>query len=140
MTADHQRGDSRVAEIADLVRRYVAHWRSADLSAWADLFTADCDFVGWTGTWWRSRAENLAGHEEAREVIASQRSRYDLTIERLAFPSDGTALLHVRWTWAHFLSPDGTAAPHDRAGLISMLLVREPDAWRIRSSHNTRIA
>lgn len=121
-----------------VVTAYAETWRRNDMDAWGALFTEDCDFVGWGGQWWRSRAENVAGHKAVPASIADQRQSYALEITDIDFVAPDVALVHALWSWRDFIEEDG-ARPRDRAGILTMVMVRRERAFRIRASHNTRI-
>jgi uncharacterized protein (TIGR02246 family) len=116
---------------------YLESWASDDMSRWSELFTEDCDFVSWTGVWWRSRAENLTGHTSVSRAIAAQRPRYRIDIASVELLAPDIALVHATWVWPGFIPAAGVAA-EDRAGILTMILVERGGQWLIRASHNTR--
>jgi uncharacterized protein (TIGR02246 family) len=122
-----------------VMRAYVETWRRDDMDGWGALFTEDCDFVGWAGQWWRSRVENVAGHKAVPASVARQRSSYSVEIAGIDFVAPDVALVHAVWSWKDFVAPDG-AGPVDRRGVLTMVIVRHDDGFRIRASHNARVA
>jgi len=126
-------------EIEAVVTTYGETWRRNDMQRWGALFTEDCDFVGWAGQWWRSRAENIAGHEAVPAAIARQRPSYAIEIADVAFVAPDVALVHAAWSWKDFV-PEVGASGEDRRGILTMIMVRGRDGFRIRASHNARVA
>lgn len=124
--------------IADVIAAYAASWAAGDFEAWSRLFTAECDFVSWAGLWWKSQAENRAGHEAMPDFVRTQLPFYRLDIAKLAFLGPDCAILHAIWDWPAFIaSPD--AAPEDRRGILTMVMTKRGGQWLIRASHNSRL-
>ncbi len=130
---------SSTGSIEAVMRSYVETWRRDDMDAWGALFTEDCDFIGWSGQWWRSRAENIAGHKAVSSEIARQRSSYTIEIADVDFLTPDIALVHAVWSWPDFVAADGLGR-EERRGVLSMVMVRRDDGFRIRASHNARVA
>lgn len=123
--------------IEDVMREYRRAWSGNDMDAWGALFTDDCDFVGWRGDFWRSREENVSGHKAVPAFVQNQRSNYDVQIEDVDVLSSDLALVHALWTWRAFVATPGEQ-PEDRAGILTMVMVKRDGLWRIRASHNAR--
>lgn len=120
-----------------LMRDFEQAWHVRDFERWGELFTPDADFITWRGVWWKTRAENVAGHRAAPAAVAAQMPNYRLRLEELDCLSGEVALAHASWRWAGFA--EAGQAPEDRRGLLTLVLVREARGWRIRALHNTRI-
>jgi uncharacterized protein (TIGR02246 family) len=129
-------GDPAVDELLD---RYLATWRDDDMEAWGRLFTEDADFVTHTGVWWRSRHENVVGHQAVPDDIARQKVRYGFDAAEASAVAPDVALVHATWRWPGFVASPGDP-PADRSGVVTMVLVARDGRWLIRSSHNTRTA
>lgn len=126
------------AAIQRLLVTYVETWKRNDMRAWGELFTPDADFVTHTGLWWRSRAENVAGHEAVPASLIAQKAGYELRVMKTELLTSGIALIHATWRWPDLLLP-GSARPTDAEGIITMVLVRSADGrWSIRASQNTK--
>ncbi|WP_129649593.1 SgcJ/EcaC family oxidoreductase [Peristeroidobacter agariperforans] len=124
--------------IRKLLETYLAAWRRHDMQAWGALFTDDADFVTHAGLWWRSNAENVAGHESVPASVIEQKVSYELQVSSIRLLADGIALVHAHWYWPGFMPPTGGPAA-DAGGIITMVLVRRDGRWAIRASHNTKI-
>lgn len=124
--------------IRELLDTYLATWRRHDMRAWGSLFTDDADFVTHTGLWWKSNAENVAGHEAVPASVIEQKARYELRVSAIRLLDDDVALVHANWSWPGFVPPTGGQAA-DVGGIITMILVRRDGRWRIRASHNTKM-
>lgn len=127
---------SEEARIEAMFASLAAAWRDRDIDRWGAHFTPDSDFITWRGVWWRSREENLAGHRSAPDAVLDQFPAYELTTEGIDLLSPTVALVHARWIWHQFI--DGDAAAEDRCGLLTHVLVKIDDQWRIRALQNTR--
>ena len=125
--------------VDDLLDRYLATWRDDDMEAWGRLFTEDADFVTHTGVWWRSRHDNVVGHEAVPEDVARQKVRYTFDGAEVSAITPEVALVHATWRWPGFVASPGEP-PADRSGIVTMVLVARDGRWLIRSSHNTRMS
>lgn len=129
--------DADLVAIHSLFERYLHYWRKHDMPAWGALFTDDADFVTHAGVWWRSREQNVVGHEAVPPFVIEQKSRYTLQLADVRLIGANVALVHANWSWPQFArSPGGL--PEDVGGILTMILLRQGDAWRIRASHNTK--
>ncbi|WP_209899068.1 SgcJ/EcaC family oxidoreductase [Nocardia goodfellowii] len=102
------------------------------------MFTADCDFITHRGVWWRSREENVRGHEDVPESVLAQKKNYSQTIIGIHPLAPGVMLVHTEWAWPDHVLP-GASAGEDRRGLITAVLVKRSGRWLIRAVHNTRL-
>lgn len=124
--------------IRELLDTYLATWRRHDMRAWGALFTDDADFVTHAGLWWKSNAENVAGHESVPAAVIEQKVSYELRVSSIRLLADSIALVHANWYWPRFVPPTGGQAA-DIQGIITMILVRSNGRWLIRASHNTKM-
>jgi uncharacterized protein (TIGR02246 family) len=129
---------AELESIRKLLETYLATWRRHDMRAWGALFTHDADFVTHAGLWWRSNAENVAGHESVPASVIEQKMSYELRISSIRLLADCFALVHAHWYWPGFVPPTGGPAA-DVRGIITMILVRRDGRWLIRASHNTKM-
>lgn len=126
-------------EIRTLLDTYLDRWRRHEMERWGALFTENADFISHAGLWWRSRAENVAGHRDIPAGVIAQKAAYRFDGIRIQALAANVALVHATWSWPGFVDPAGGRAA-DRGGIIAMVLVRQPEGWRIRASQNTRTA
>jgi uncharacterized protein (TIGR02246 family) len=107
------------------------------MEAMAELFTEDADFVTVGGIRFKGRArirdEHAKRHEmQFKESVVTVRS------VDVRFLKPDVALVHVDWGMERDRDPDGTSrAP--RNGVMSWVVVRQRDEWRIASAHNTNV-
>ncbi|CAJ1585030.1 SgcJ/EcaC family oxidoreductase [[Mycobacterium] wendilense] len=124
--------------IRDLIAATTELWIAHDMPGWGRHFTEDADFVSHAGQWWTSRHDNVEGHLDIPDSVVPQKRNYVQRVESIAEVAAGVALVHTRWDWPDHRSPGSEA--QDRAGIISYVVVRRDDRWRIRAAHNTRIS
>jgi uncharacterized protein (TIGR02246 family) len=122
--------------IAQRLAAYVHAWNQGNLERWSEFFAERSDFVTWAGLWWKTRADNLAGHRAMPDVVRAQLSNYRAEIAGIDFLTSDVALIHITWSWPSFLS-SAEARPQDRHGIITMIMARHAGEWLIRASHNS---
>ncbi|WP_017601517.1 YybH family protein [Nocardiopsis lucentensis] len=125
-------------EIRDLLAAHTRLWIDHEMDAWGEYFTEDADFVTHRGLWWRSRRENVEGHEDVPASVLGQKANYSQEVVSVQGIAPGVALVHTLWTWPGHRLPAG-GEPEDRRGVITYVLVRRGAGWRIRAAHNTRV-
>lgn len=123
--------------ILGLANRFRVDWNSHDVTAMAELFTADADFVNVAGM-------RLKGRRQIRdEHVKSHRMQFKDSVVTfravdVRFLKPDVALVHIDWRIEGDRDSDGTSrAP--RNGVMSWVVVRQRDEWRIASSHNTNV-
>lgn len=126
-----------VKAIQALMASYLKAWHINDMEGWAEHFTPDSDFITWRGIWWKTRDENINAHRDIPVSIARQMKNYQLAAEDIALLSPTIALVHARWHWPEFV--ENGHLPEDRHGLLTMVMVKRDDRWRIRATHNGRV-
>ncbi|WP_107656602.1 SgcJ/EcaC family oxidoreductase [Nocardia suismassiliense] len=124
--------------IRELFGRYTELWVQHEMREWGELFTEDCDFITHRGVWWRSREENVRGHEDVPESVLAQKKNYSQTIIDIQPLTPGVMLVHTEWVWPDHVLP-GAAVSEDRRGLITAVLVQRSGRWLIRAVQNTRL-
>ncbi|MFE3442415.1 SgcJ/EcaC family oxidoreductase [Nocardia sp. NPDC059180] len=129
-------GDSDA--IRELLDRYTELWIAHEMQEWGRLFTEDCDFITHRGLWWRSREDNVRGHEDVPESVLAQKKNYRQIILDIQWIGTGVVLVHTEWVWPDHVLP-GAAAGEDRRGVITLVLVERAGYWLIRAAHNTRL-
>jgi uncharacterized protein (TIGR02246 family) len=124
------------ASVEDVLTRLAAAWNDGDATAYADLFTPDATYVVFDGTVVRGRAAIEEGH---RALFAGPLRGF-----RMDPPAGPVAARHLGPDVAHVLVDGGTRPPGqqdlppDRASVVSFVLVRHDDGWRITAFQNTR--
>jgi uncharacterized protein (TIGR02246 family) len=129
--------NAEIKSIAAMLASFQAAWQDRDIERWGSFFTPDADFITWRGAWWASREENIAGHKSFPRTIRDQMPNYVLTVEKIELLAPAVALVHACWRWPAFVEDE--AAPEDRQGILTMVIVNLDGQWRIRAVQNTRV-
>jgi uncharacterized protein (TIGR02246 family) len=110
-------------------------WNHHDMSAWANLFAEDADFVNVVGWWWKGRPEIERKHTDAHAFIFREST---LTIDEVhtRFLTPQIAVVHVLWSLVGSRKPDGTPGP-PRKGIFTQVLQKRADKWLISAAQNT---
>jgi uncharacterized protein (TIGR02246 family) len=125
------------ATIRRMATRFAETWNAHDMDAMAELFAEDADFVNVAGMRLKGkrqiRDEHAKRHEmQFKESVLSVRS------VGVRFLKPDVALVQIDWRMEGDRDPDGTSrAP--RTGIVSWVVLREANEWRIVSSHNTNV-
>jgi uncharacterized protein (TIGR02246 family) len=122
--------------VEDTLARLAAAWNDGDATAYAGLFTPDATYVIFDGTVVRGRAAIEEGH---RALFAGPLRGF-----RMDPPTAAVPVRYLTPDTAHVLVTGGTRppgqeeVPADRASVVSFVLVRDEDDWRIAAFQNTR--
>lgn len=125
------------AEVTQVVHAFAECWNRHDMSAFAELFAPDAEFVNVVGLWWKGRDEIKKAHEFTHATMFknSQLSMADVSVR---FPLDGLAIARARWVLQGHVSPEGAPLPA-RNGILLNILLRTQQGWLIIDSQNTDI-
>jgi uncharacterized protein (TIGR02246 family) len=121
--------------IEDTLTRLAAAWNDGDATAYADLFTPDATYVIFDGTVVRGRDAIEEGH---RALFAGPLRGFRMD------PPTAAPVRYLGTDVAHVLATGGTRPPGQeelpagRASVVSFVLVREGEDWRIAAFQNTR--
>jgi len=124
--------------VEDTLTSLAAAWNDGDATAYADLFTPDATYVIFDGTVVRGRAAIEEGH---RALFAGPLRGF-----RMEPPTAAVPVRYLGAGVAHVLATGGTRPPgqeelpSDRASVVSFVLVRDGEDWRIAAFQNTRAA
>ena len=110
-------------------------WTAGDAIAYGALFTADADYLAFDGANQKGRAAIIAAHKPLFENFLKG-SRLTGQIVTLRFLTADIALLH---TLGNIVDAGRTTAKPERLSSQTLLAVKEADAWRFRTFHNTRV-
>lgn len=121
-----------------LLKTFGELFSSGDMESWSALFHERSDFISWGGLWWTSREANLAAHDSIPPAVAAQLPAYRYATVKWQALGDDVVLAHGRWDWPGFTADE--LPPEDRAGLLTIVLLKDEESWKIRAVHNTRIA
>ncbi|MBC9794685.1 SgcJ/EcaC family oxidoreductase [Sinomicrobium weinanense] len=123
--------------IHNVFKTYVDLWNKHDMPGWGKLFTADTDFITWSGVRFKSNRENIDNHQKAHEILKEQGQNmtYKLTLYDIGYIGNDVALVHAGWEWSDFKTDKGN---ENRTGILTMLMIKEHESWLIRATQNTR--
>ena len=120
---------------AELIGRLQRAWNEADGQAFGEPFAPDADFVDIRGDHHRGQGAIAAGHQAIFDSIYEGSSvAYELTGAREL--SGEVILAHAA---AVLRAPSGPMAG-EHSSVLSLVLVRGSEGWKIASFHNTLVA
>jgi uncharacterized protein (TIGR02246 family) len=122
--------------VEDALTRLAVAWNDGDATAYADLFTPDATYVIFDGTVVRGRTAIEEGH---RALFAGPLRGF-----RMEPPEATVPVRYLGADVAHVLAVGGTRPPGqeempaERTSVVSFVLVRDADDWKIAAFQNTR--
>jgi uncharacterized protein (TIGR02246 family) len=124
--------------ILDVEARWQNAWNRHDISALADLFTENADFITVIGKWCKGKKEFYDYHVRLHQVMFKD-SIWKTTDTQVRFLNPEVAIVHVNWTITGDRNADGTPRPNSRDGIFTQVMVKQGGQWRITASQNTNI-
>ncbi|HET6527168.1 MAG TPA: SgcJ/EcaC family oxidoreductase [Balneolaceae bacterium] len=121
-------------EIRKTAMEQAVAWNHHDASAYAALFTENCDVVNVPGWRWKGRQE-LEKNLTAAFSSAFRNSRLTITNIDIRFLSPDIAVAHARWTMTGAKMPPGIPKPEK--GIQTLIFVKKNDSWLITAFQNT---
>jgi uncharacterized protein (TIGR02246 family) len=121
--------------IVELTRRMEHAWNTADGSAYAASFTADCDYVAFDGTHLRGRDANACHHQRLFDSVLRNTRLVFEGRPAVRFLADDVALVHAMGSVLFPWQRTGTPKRRSKQTLVA---VRGPAGWRFAAFHNTR--
>jgi uncharacterized protein (TIGR02246 family) len=103
--------------IRDLEARWQDGWNRHDISALADLFTEDADFVTVIGKWCKGKKEFYDYHVRLHQVMFKD-SIWKTTNTQIRFLQPDVAIVHVNWGITGDRDADGTLRGKPRDGIL----------------------
>ncbi len=122
------------AAIVSVAKRQADTWNRHDASAYAALFTEDCDVVNVVGWWWKGRGELERKLTRAFSFVFRD-SRLTIADVQVRFLTPEIALAHARWSMVGAKTPAGI--PEPREGIQTLVFTRRAGQWLIAGFHNT---
>lgn len=124
--------------VARTVEAFADCWNTHDMDAFAQLFSADAEFVNVVGLWWKGRDQIKGAHQFAHRSLFKNSA---LTLEEVAirFPVPQVAIARCRWKLTGHVSPEGSPLPQRNGVLLNVLLRQASGGWLIVDSQNTDI-
>ncbi len=136
LSAESDRENEAIAQIDAVIKGMIESWNRHDMVSYAAFFAENADFVNVLGMRQRGRAEIEARHVELHRTIF-RNSALRLVEDSMRFVGSGVALAWIRWEMRGHERMAGWNLPETRAGIMTIVLVEEPDGWRISAAHNT---
>lgn len=130
---------SDMQAIQNVEARWQDGWNRHDISALADLFTDDADFVTVIGKWCKGRKEFYDYHVRLHQVMFKD-SIWKTSDTQIRFIRPDVAIVHVNWGITGDRNADGTPRDKHRDGIFTQVMVKQDGQWRISASQNTNIA
>jgi uncharacterized protein (TIGR02246 family) len=125
-------------DVARVVNGFTESWNHHDMNALANLYAKDADFVNVIGMWWRGRDEILREHVTLHNGRMKQTTLATETpVIRLLAPN--VAVAHAKWELRGDAGAPGWKVGEVRRGILSHVLVKQADGWKIVSTQNTDI-
>ena len=124
--------------IRDVEARWQDGWNRHDISALADLFTDDADFVTVIGKWCQGKKEFYDYHVRLHQVMFKD-SIWKTTNTQIRFLKPDVAIVHVNWGITGDRNADGTPREKSRDGIFTQIMVKQNGQWKINASQNTNI-
>jgi uncharacterized protein (TIGR02246 family) len=113
-------------------------WNRHDAPGISALFVEDADYVNGVGMWFRSRAELLDSMTRYHKTIFRS-THLKTTIADVRLSRPDVAVLHMTWEMDGERSLDDSSVS-SRQGLVTMIMTRESDGWKISGFQNTDVA
>lgn len=128
-TADDQ------AQVERLVHDFEDAWNRHDMTAFANLFHEDAEWVHWRGGLWTGKQAIYEGHRAIHETYYSTSNATVRGIEGFAFLAPNVAYLRVRSDMTGDQRFPGETFLYRR----TMIFTKVNGTWLIARGHNTRI-
>lgn len=120
-----------------VVSAYEAAWNRHDMSALADLFAEDAEWVNIVGMWWRGKAAVVKAHTVFHEIMFRDTPLHftDVAVRSVA---PGIAVVIGTVQVGSFATPDGRTMPAS-GNRLTLVVAQRQGQWQIVSGHNTVI-
>jgi uncharacterized protein (TIGR02246 family) len=116
-------------------RAMIAAWNAHDMTALADVFTPDADWVNVVGMHWVGRDQIMFAHTAFHNTMfkANQQALVSIKARQL---SPDIAILLMEAKQDAYTTPSGHQQPKalDR---LTLVVVRQPTGWKIVHGQNT---
>ncbi len=128
-----------VAAVERVLGHLTAAWNAHDMDAFVAETTPDVDWVNVVGMHWRGREAVRRAHMAFHKGMFATSVMGPPDVAEIRELAPGVLLTVYRNRVEGVgRTPDGSAYPSDGA-IMTMVLVRTGDGWRIAHAHNTNI-
>ena len=135
MAASAQVPTQAQTEISAIVNALIDSWNSHDMSAYAEQFADDADFVNVLGMHWHGRTLIEERHVEIHKTIF-RNSRLRLLNSTLRPLAPGVVLGHIEWEMTGHDQIPGVPFVPVRKGVITAVFVDKDGRWAIAALQN----
>lgn len=122
---------SAESDVTEILGALVDFWNRRDLTSFSSLFLQDAEYVSGDGDWWRGR-EGIRQQLTARLSKGAAPGAVTVKDLRVRTVNPETALAHAGW---EMMASGGSYS--SRSGVLSLVVTRQEEEWRILSFHNT---
>ncbi len=127
------------AAIATVLDHLTEAWNVHDMDAFVAETTPDVDWVNVVGMHWKGRAAVRKAHIAFHKSMFAKSTLMPPKINEMRELGPGVVLVvYISKIEGVGPTPGGTPYPGDGA-IMSMMLVKTPEGWRIAHAHNTNI-
>ncbi|HEX4484647.1 MAG TPA: SgcJ/EcaC family oxidoreductase [Terriglobales bacterium] len=130
--------DAIESEIAEVVAEHERAWNAHDADRLIAMFEDPMDFVNVLGMHHRSAA---ALRQEYQRIHATfmKNSVIGMRLHDARRLSEEIAVAHAHWEMSGMEKLPGWNAPEVRRGVMTYVLVRRGEKWKITAAHNTDV-
>jgi uncharacterized protein (TIGR02246 family) len=127
---------ARAASVDELVGVLRDSWNRHDINTYVSLFGPDAVYVNAVGTVWRGYEEIEQGHQRLHGTVFRE-SRITSMTHRETAIAPGVLACVCDWEMFGAKPPEGWRMSDPRCGILTLILVRGEDGWRIAAGQNT---
>lgn len=137
--ADENKSSETVEQgIIDLITSHERAWNAHDPEMLINLFDEPMDFVNVLGMHHRSKVSLRKEYEQIHATFMRNSTiRMHPNDARLLTPE--IAVAHAHWEMAGVESVPGWKVPEVRRGVMTYVLVRRSEKWKIAAAHNADV-
>jgi uncharacterized protein (TIGR02246 family) len=120
--------------VSDFAAAWTTAWNSHDMKAFGDLFHDDAAFVNVNGMYSHGRHE-IQRHTGAVHAGFFRNSTLAMRVEDARWPAADVIVAHA----SSELQGDERAPGQVRHTILTLIIERRNDEWKISAAHNTNI-
>ncbi len=119
--------------IRQVVETMIGGWNAGSGEQFASVFADDHDFIVWNGYFFTgmNQAQNAVNHQRIFDTMYRDTKNHAV-VDKIRFIRKDLALIHILAA----VTPKEDARPKDPQVLISAILEKQADDWKILSFHN----